>query len=68
MFITFLNNDGVFLCTVFTGKRISKMTMLAGPFKEGRLHLVKEMAAGIIQIKQNAWENLFRKRIQRKRQ
>ncbi|KAJ9583094.1 hypothetical protein L9F63_022562, partial [Diploptera punctata] len=49
------------------GKRISKMTMLAGPFKERRLRLVKEMAAGIIQIKQNAWENLFKKRIQQKR-
>lgn len=44
------------------------MTVLAGPFKEKRLRLLKEVAAGIVQIKQSAWENLFKKRIQQIRQ
>ncbi|XP_069687656.1 ATP-binding cassette sub-family C member 4-like [Periplaneta americana] len=52
---------------VFTGKKISKLTMVAGPHTEKRLRFVKEIADGIVQIKQSAWEELFEKRLQHTR-
>ncbi|PSN47747.1 hypothetical protein C0J52_04614, partial [Blattella germanica] len=52
---------------LFTGKRISKLTMLAGPHTGKRLRSVKEIAAGLVQIKQSAWEALFKKKIQQRR-